>query len=156
LAVWGVRGGLFALGFAAGWLLGPVVNWALLRFFDSFNWFFTKMTAGYGGVVSGLLRLSGIMLLLYGGLPVLAWDSFTVVPKGFIPDQDKGYLVVNAQLPEGASLERTDTVVTRMTEIARDTKGIAHTIGVPGYSVLTSNNISNAGGMFVILSPFEE
>src|SRR5947207_13836675 len=78
------------------------------------------------------------------------------VPVGFIPQQDKGYLVVNGQLPDGASLERTDAVVTRMTEIARNDPAVAHTIGLPGYSVLTSTNISNAGGMFIILKSFEE
>src|SRR5258705_12737180 len=96
------------------------------------------------------------MLLIYGGLIGLTVLGFRMVPVGFIPQQDKGYLVVNAQLPDGASLERTDAVVARMTTIARDDPGVAHTIGLPGYSVLTSSNISNAGGMFVVLKPFEE
>ena len=73
------------------------------------------------------------------------------MPKGFIPDQDKGYLVVNVQLPDGASLERTDRLVTELSKIARETEGIAHVIAVPGYSTLLSTNISNVGGMFVIL-----
>ena len=82
--------------------------------------------------------------------------GFKVVPKGFIPDQDKGYLVVNVQLPDGASLERTDRLVTQLSKIARETEGVAHVIAVPGYSTLLSTNISNVGGMFVILEPFEE
>src|SRR5262249_36078719 len=74
----------------------------------------------------------------------------------FIPEQDKGYLVVNAQLPDGASLERSDEVIKRMTALARKTEGVGHTISVPGYSILTGTNIPNVGGMFVILAPFEE
>jgi multidrug efflux pump len=75
---------------------------------------------------------------------------------GFIPEQDKGYLVINAQLPDGASLERSEAVIKRMTEIAAKTPGIAHTIGCPGYSVLLSTNLPNIGGMFVILEPFDK
>src|SRR5262249_36215148 len=87
------------------------------------------------------------------GLTVL---GFKVVPTGFIPEQDKGYLVVNVQLPDGASLERSDEVVARMTAMALKTDGVGHTISVPGYSILTGTNIANVGGMFVILKPFEE
>jgi multidrug efflux pump len=96
------------------------------------------------------------MVLIYGGLIALTVFGFSRVPVGFIPQQDKGYLVVNAQLPEGASLDRTDAVVRKITEIAQADDAVGHVIGLPGYSVLTSNNISNAGGMFIILKPFEE
>ncbi len=117
---------------------------------------FDRLANGYGRVVRGMLRITAVMLLVYGGLVGLTVLGFRAVPTGFIPQQDKGYLVVNAQLPDAASLERTDAVVARMTKITLEDPGVAHTIGVPGYSVLTSNNISNAGGMFVILKPFEE
>jgi multidrug efflux pump len=96
------------------------------------------------------------VLVIYGGLLALTVWSFNVTPKGFIPEQDKGYLVINAQLPEGASLERTDKMVAQISEVTRKTKGVAYTIDVPGYSILLSTNISNVGGMFVILDPFEE
>jgi len=89
-------------------------------------------------------------------LMVFTWLGFRTVPVGFIPEQDKGYLVVNAMLPDGASLERTEEVMARLDGMVRATPGVAHTLNIPGYSILTSNNISNAGGMFVILSPFEE
>jgi multidrug efflux pump len=78
------------------------------------------------------------------------------VPVGFIPEQDKGYLVVNVQLPDGASLERTGAVVDRLVKIAGETPGVAHTVAMPGYSILSATNIPNFGGMFVILAPFEE
>jgi multidrug efflux pump len=95
------------------------------------------------------------VLLVYGGLLACTGLGFHLVPKGFIPDQDKGYLVVNVQLPDGASLARTDRLVTQLGKIAQQTKGVAHVIAVPGYSTLLGTNLSNAGGMFVILDPFE-
>ena len=134
------------------WLMGLSLGW----FFKGFNWSFDKTIAGYGGAVRLMLRTSVIVLAVYGGLMYLTYLGFTTVPLGFIPEQDKGYLVVNAQLPDGASLERTEEVVARIGKIVRSTDGVAHTIGIPGYSVLTSNNLSNMGGMFVILEPFEE
>jgi multidrug efflux pump len=73
---------------------------------------------------------------------------------GFIPEQDKGYLVVNCQLPDGASLQRTEPVVERLTREALATPGVAHVISVAGYSLVTSTNLPNAGGMFVLLEPF--
>ncbi len=155
-ALWALRLGGFFIGAAAGWFLSPVVNLLLVRFFRVFNWAFDRVTAGYGQVVRGSLRMVVVMLIVYGGLLGLTALGFQAVPAGFIPDQDKGYLVVNAQLPDGASLERTDAVVTRMTALAFEDPGIAHVIGLPGYSVLTGTNITNVGGMFVILKPFEE
>ena len=154
--VWGVRLGIFALGTVLGWFIAPTANSALNRFLAGFNWVFDRLSSGYGSLVRGLLRVSFILLLVYGGLLAMTAMGFKVVPKGFIPDQDKGYLVVNVQLPDGASLERTDRLVTELSKIAAKTEGVAHVIAVPGYSTLLSTNISNVGGMFVILSPFEE
>jgi multidrug efflux pump len=85
----------------------------------------------------------------------LTYLGFRVVPVGFIPEQDKGYLVLNAQLPDGAALDRTDKVVREMSKMAREVPGVAHTIDLPGYSAVLGTNISNVGGMFVILDPFE-
>jgi hydrophobe/amphiphile efflux-1 (HAE1) family protein len=156
VALWSVRLLLVAAGSALGWFIAPPVNGALNKFLGGFNWVFDRLAGGYGFLVRGLLRVSFILLLVYGGLLAMTGLGFKVVPKGFIPDQDKGYLVVNVQLPDGASLERTDRLVTELSKIARETEGIAHVIAVPGYSTLLSTNISNVGGMFVILAPFEE
>jgi multidrug efflux pump len=154
--LWAVRAGVFFAGAAAGWLLTTLVNRVLGLFFKGFNWTFDRGTSLYGGTVALFLRLSVIMLLVYGGLIGLTVLGFRAVPMGFIPQQDKGYLVVNAQLPDGASLERSDEVVRHMTEMAMKTEGVAHAISLPGYSILTSTNIPNVGGLFVILAPFEE
>jgi multidrug efflux pump len=129
---------------------------ALGWFFKGFNWVFERATNLYGQIVAAFLRLSVIVLLVYAGLIGLTYLGFRAVPTGFIPEQDKGYLVVNAQLPDGASLERSDEVIAHMTALALKTEGVGHTISVPGYSILTGTNIPNVGGMFVILAPFEE
>ena len=153
--LWTVRLGLLAAGGVAGWSAGAAINRALNRFLGGFNWVFDRLSAGYGRLVRGLLRLAVVVLVVYGGLLAFTGLGFQVVPKGFIPDQDKGYLVVNVQLPDGASLERTDRLVTQLSQIATQTKGVAHVIAVPGYSTLLGTNLSNAGGMFVILDSFE-
>jgi multidrug efflux pump len=155
-ALWTVRLLLVGGGSVLGWFLAPRVNAVLNKFLGGFNWVFDRLSGGYGRLTRGMLRVSAVLLLVYGGLLAMTALGFKVVPKGFIPDQDKGYLVVNVQLPDGASLERTDRLVTQLSKIAMETKGIAHVIAVPGYSTLLSTNISNLGGMFVILAPFEE
>jgi multidrug efflux pump len=154
--VWGVRAGLFLAGAVAGWLAAFVVNRGLAWFFAGFNRGFDATTKGYGGGVGLLVRIAPLVLLAYAGLMALTFHGFRIVPAGFIPEQDKGYLVVNAQLPDGASLERTEAVVARLRDIALDTPGVAHTISVPGYSIVLSTNLSNVGGIFVILQPFEK
>jgi multidrug efflux pump subunit AcrB len=154
--VWGVQIGVFLVGAVLGWLAAVVINRALAAFFRGFNHTFDVSIKGYGNVVSLLIRGAVITLIVYAGLMALTVQGFRAVPVGFIPEQDKGYLVVNAQLPDGASLERTEAVVARLREMALETSGVAHTISVPGYSIVLSTNLSNVGGMFVILKSFEE
>jgi multidrug efflux pump len=158
--LWAFRAGVFAVGAILGWFASKLVNWAFAKFFQGFNWAFDRTINGYGRAVTLLLKLSVIVLLIYGGLLAGTVGMFQIVPGGFIPEQDKGYLVVNAQLPDGASLERTEEVIKTMTDIALHdeefNEAVGHAISVPGYSILTGTNISNVGGMFVILKPFDE
>jgi multidrug efflux pump len=158
--LWAFRGAVFALGAVVGWLVARSVNLALAKFFQGFNWVFDRTINGYGRCVSLLIRVAVIALIVYGGLLAGTVGMFQVVPGGFIPEQDKGYLVVNVQLPDGASLERTDEIVRKMTDIALHDEefqeAVGHTISLPGYSILTATNIPNVGGMFVILKPFDE
>jgi multidrug efflux pump len=154
--LWALRAGVFAGGALVGWFAGILINKLLGAFFRAFNWFFDVTINIYGRLVAGLLRVSAIALLVYGCLMGLTFMGFRAVPVGFIPEQDKGYLVLNAQLPDGAALDRTDKVVREMSKIARAEHGVAHTIDLPGYSAVLGTNISNVGGMFVILEPFEE
>jgi multidrug efflux pump len=143
-------------GGVVGWFVFAPVNHVLALFFAGFNRVFDVSIAGYGKLVSGILRVSFIFLFVYAGLMGLTVLGFKAVPVGFIPDQDKGYLVVNVQLPDGASLERCDAIVQRLSEISRkQIPGVSHTIDLAGYSILLSTNITNVGGMFVILEPFE-
>ncbi len=155
-ALWSVRLAVVVAGGVVGYLLNPRVNRLLLDFFKAFNRFFEWLAEGYGGIVARLVKVTGLILAVYAGLMFLTWLGFHTVPTGFIPEQDKGYLVVNAQLPDGASLERTEEVMAHLDEMVSKTPGVQHTIRIPGYSILTSNNISNSGGMFVILAPFED
>ena len=155
-APWWLSPAVMAVGAVAGWFLSKLVNLGLGIFFKGFNWFFDVSIRAYGAAVSLFLRLCVIVLIVYGGLMGLTYLTLVRVPQGFIPEQDKGYLVVNAQLPDGASLERTDALIRKVSEVVRNTEGVAHTIDLPGYSTILSTNISNAGGMFVILAPFEE
>ena len=153
---WCVRLGVFVLGSAAGWLATPLVNRVLAAFFRVFNFFFEITTDAYGKAVGRLVRLAIVVMGVYAGLMGLTYVGFTSVPTGFIPEQDKGYLVVDCTLPEGASLQRTDPVVRQLEAMALETPGVAHVISVTGYSLISSVNQSNAGGMFVLLAPFTE
>jgi multidrug efflux pump len=151
-----VRAGTFAAGTLVGWFLKKPVNAALGVFLRGFNKVFDALSNGYGAIVRGFLRVTPLILLIYVGCLYATVEGFKIVPKGFIPIQDKGYLVMNAQLPDGASLARTDKVVRELADQARAVPGVAHTIELPGYSTLLSTNLSNAGGMFIVLAPFEE
>ncbi len=160
LRTWGVYFVLFLPGAVAGgtlgWFVIRPVNWALGRLFRGFNWGFDRATWAYGKVVGWCLRLSVIVLLVYVGLIGLTGFGFTRVPGGFVPIQDKGYLIVNIQLPDSASLERTVEVTETVEKIALETPGVAHTMAIPGTSFVLNANSSNYGNLFVILKPFHE
>ncbi|QDV34750.1 efflux RND transporter permease subunit [Tautonia plasticadhaerens] len=153
---WAARGGVALAGGVAGWFVGAILDRIIAGFFKGFNVVFDAATSVYGKVVGGLIRGSAIVLVVYVGLLGLTYQGFRAVPVGFIPAQDKGYLVVNAQLPDAASLARTEAVIRRLSEAARQIPGVAHTIDNVGYSALNATNASNVGSMFVILEPFEE
>jgi multidrug efflux pump len=160
LLSWGVSLVLFLpgaiAGGALGWFLIRPVNQALDYFFRGFNWVFERATAAYGKAVGWCLRLSVIVLLVYVGLIGLTGFGFTRVPSGFVPIQDKGYLVANIQLPDSASQERTLEVTDAVEKIALETPGVAHTVAIPGTSFVLNANSSNYSNIFVILKPFHE
>jgi hydrophobe/amphiphile efflux-1 (HAE1) family protein len=125
-------------------------------FFRLFNVTFGAATDLYTRAVGGLLRLSLLVLLVYGGLLALTWWEFQRVPRGFVPQQDKGYLLLNLQLPESASVERTRRVMARIEKLARDTPGVEHTVGISGQSLVLNANAPNLGSMYIILKGFAE
>ena len=132
-------------------LLDLMLGW----FFRAFNRAFDAGTGAYAKAVGGLLRGRLIVLIAYGGLVALTLWVFGRAPTGFIPQQDQGRLIVNVQLPDSASLQRTQDVMAQVEAIAREAPGVAHTIGISGLSFVMSGNASNFGSMFVILDPFE-
>ena len=151
---------LFIPGAIAGGIVGRIIirpiNWFLGKIFRAFNWVFDRATAVYGRLVGWTLRLSAIVLIVYVGLIVLTGYGFTRVPAGFIPTQDKGRLIATVQLPDSASLERTEEVMEHIQKIALDTPGIAHTLANPGRSFVLNAIGSNLGSMFITLKPFDE
>src|SRR5439155_5668501 len=157
---WGIYFIRFLPGAVAGGTLGWFVirhaNWALGHFFRGFNWVFERTTQAYGKTVGWSLRLSAIVLLVYVGLIGLTGFGFTRVPSGFVPSQDKGYLLANIQLPDAASLERTAEVTGAAEKIALETPGVAHTVAIPGQSFVLNAFSSNYSSMFIILKPFHE
>ena len=160
LREWMIWGLYFAPGALAGGILGwfviRPVNAVLGRFFRAFNRLFDRITALYGRAVAGALRLSAVALLLYAGLLVLTGWQFARAPTGFIPQQDKGYLMLNVQLPDAAAVDRTQRVLDRIERVALSTPGVAHTLGVAGRSLILNANAPNLASMYVILKDFSE
>jgi multidrug efflux pump len=143
-------------GGVAGWFLIRPVNAGLAWFFRGFNRVFDRTTALYGAAVGNVLRLSAMALVIYGGLLALTYWQFTRTPTGFIPQQDKGYLILNVQLPDSASVERTRRIMARIDAVARQTPGVAHTVAISGQSLILSANAPNLGSIYVMLQPFDE
>jgi len=138
------------------WVLAGPLNRILGACFRSFNTAFTRATGAYVRMVGGLLRVSVIALAVYGGLLFLTYLGFARAPKGFIPSQDKGYLLVNVQLPDSSSLQRTEQVMAQIERIALRTPGVKHTVAVAGQSILLNANAPNFGAMFVMLDDFHK
>ena len=116
------------LGGAIGLLVIRPVNAVLGWLFRGFNRLFDVVTLGYSWTVGKLLRMSGIVLLVYGALVVLTNSVFQQAPTGFIPQQDQGRLIVNVQLPDSASLQRTQAAMELVDKITRETLGVSHTV----------------------------
>jgi multidrug efflux pump len=160
LLTWAANLALFlpgaVAGGALGWFIIRPVNWALDKFFRAFNRAFDRATRAYGKTVGGCLRLGAIVLLIYVGLLGLTAFGMARIPVGFVPIQDKGYLIANIQLPDAASLERTAEVIAKIERIALETPGVAHTLAIPGQSFILNAFSPNFGGMFIPLKPFHE
>ncbi|MGS0737130.1 efflux RND transporter permease subunit [Pseudomonas sp. GG8] len=124
--------------------------------FRPFNRFFDKASRGYVGTVGRVIRGSGIALFVYAGLIVMTWFGFANTPTGFVPAQDKQYLVAFAQLPDASSLDRTEDVIKRMSDIALKQPGVESAVAFPGLSINGFTNSPNAGIVFVTLKPFDE
>ena len=136
--------------------LTKILDGGLGWFFRGFNRFFKASSTRYersvGSVVKHKLAMFAVYLILIAGSAYL----FKVVPQGYVPAQDKQYLVGFAQLPSGASLPRTEEVIRRMSQIAMDTPGVANAVAFPGLSINGFTASSSAGIVFLTLDPFEK
>jgi multidrug efflux pump len=132
------------------------IDFVLGWFFKLFNRFFGRASGGYGKFVTHTLRSSAIAVVVYAGLVGLTILGFSRVPTGFVPTQDKGYLVSLAQLPNGATLDRTEDVIRRMSDIALKHPGVQSAVAFPGLSINGFTNSPNSGIVFAILTPSEE
>ncbi|MFO1092796.1 MAG: multidrug efflux RND transporter permease subunit [Planctomycetaceae bacterium] len=142
---------LFVTALVSG-LLNRLLTWFFRTFNRAFQWF----TEGYVRVVSSVLRTAILGLLAYAGMLFLTERVFVETPTGFIPAQDKGYLLVNLRLPDTSSLERTSKVMRQIEQVAGKIDGVAHTVAIAGQSLLMQANASNFGSMYVMLAPFPE
>jgi multidrug efflux pump subunit AcrB len=149
----GLAVGLFELLLSR--FLGSPINFVLGWSFRAFNRAFDYSTGVYTRVVGGLLRVSVLVLAVYGGLLALTYWGFTHTPTGFIPQQDKGYLLVNVQLPDASSVWRTEKAVQHVERIARETPGVKHTVAISGQSILLNANAPNFGALYLMLDDFE-
>ena len=148
--------------------LSPALSALLLRppgsgkksplqpFYDKFNKVFDRTTTKYMGVAGFFTRRIGVSLAGLAGLTILMSGLFGMVPGGFVPEEDQGYFLINVQLPDASSLERTDTVVTSIEKILDGTPGIESVTAVGGYSLLTGSLASNTAFVFISLKPWEE
>ncbi|KAA3518462.1 multidrug efflux RND transporter permease subunit [Agrobacterium vitis] len=125
-------------------------------FFRGFNRVFGAGSNAYGKSVGGLLSRKSIVMVVYLALAGATYGLFNAVPGGFVPAQDKQYLIGFAQLPDAASLDRTEDVIKRMSDIALAQPGVAHAIAFPGLSINGFTNSSNAGIVFVTLKDFDQ
>ena len=125
-------------------------------FFTRFNRYFERFSQGYSRLVGRLIRMTALVLVLYAGLCGLNFLAFEKVPTGFIPQQDQGYLILFAQLPDAASLARTQAVVEQATKIILDTEGVNHVNAYSGFSILSGASQSNVATMFATLDSFDD
>ncbi len=130
---------------------GPVA-----KFFKWFNHTFDRISHGYGSFVGVLARKATRSMLLLVVVVVGIWLLGKIVPGGFIPDEDKGYLFVAVQLPEGASLQRTDAMLKQVESIVEQTPGVRSAVGLAGMNILNSMNFPNCALMFVGLKDWKE
>lgn len=132
------------------------MRFSLGWFFRLFNKSFEATNRGYIRALKHVVRFSGVALVVYGLLVLLAWHGLRTVPTGFIPAQDQGYLIVSAQMPDATSMDRTEKLMTHLSEYARKLPGVRGAFSIAGLNILSGSTSSAAGVMFAPLVPFHE
>jgi hydrophobic/amphiphilic exporter-1 (mainly G- bacteria), HAE1 family len=142
---------------SALWLRPPIPPERRNLFYRGFNVVFGATERAYVGLVGAMTRRSGVMVLLALVLVVVAFWGLARVPTAFLPDEDQGYLIVSAQLPDGAAKERTDAVMQQISGIAKKVPGVDHVVAISGISVLDNfASLANAGVAFVVLNDWND
>jgi multidrug efflux pump subunit AcrB len=156
LPPWVAQGVWAILGAVAGWEAGRFITLLLRRCMGRSLADVTQGTRGPGRLLR--LALPGVVVVLlgYAGLVALTWRGHNETPNGFIPSQDMGYLMVNVQLPDSASTERTQKVMKQFTAIARSVPGVRHATSIAGQSFVLNATGSNFGSMFVGLKNYDK
>jgi HAE1 family hydrophobic/amphiphilic exporter-1 len=129
---------------------------ALAGFFGAFNRWFARATQGYVDLSGRLVRKTAMGLLFLGGFALLAAVIGRRLPSGFIPDEDQGYLILNVQLPDDASFQRTTEVTRKIEKLLADTHGVRYVTTINGFSLLTRTSASYTAFFFVSLQPWDE
>jgi HAE1 family hydrophobic/amphiphilic exporter-1 len=142
---------------SALWLRAPVPPDQRNAFYRGFNAVYARIERGYAGLIGRMAHRSGLMVVIALALTVLALIGFNRIATGFLPVEDQGYLLASVQLPDGASLERTQKVMAEVTEIARRTPGVREVVTIAGLSALdNSSPLANAGVAYIILNDWSE
>ncbi len=136
--------------------LAKALDLTLGWFFRLFNQGFDLTNRWYTKSLHYVVRYTAVSLAVYFGLVYLAYGLFKIVPTGFIPTQDQGYVLVNVQMPDASSIERTGAVITQLSDLALKTRGVQDAFAVSGFSILTRSNSSAAGLLFLRLTPFSQ
>jgi multidrug efflux pump len=137
-------------------VLGRMLDRLFGWFFRLFNKAVQRSTNAYIAAVGRLLRGSAIVMTVYGGLLLLTWWTSTQLPVGYIPNQDQGRFYIAPQLPDAASMDRTQAVVDRIQQVVQPLPGIAHVTGIAGMSFILNANGSNFGQFFISFKDFDE
>ncbi|MGL5138621.1 MAG: efflux RND transporter permease subunit, partial [Beijerinckiaceae bacterium] len=132
--------------------LGAPLRW----FFKGFNWMFDGLSNGYAGLTRRLVRLGVIVLVVYGGLLFVTYQQLVNTPTGLVPQLDRGYFITAFQLPPGSTLERTDAVIKRASDIMLARPGVKDSVAFVGFDGATFTNAPNTGVIFVRLKDFKD
>ncbi|MGL4975384.1 MAG: efflux RND transporter permease subunit [Bosea sp. (in: a-proteobacteria)] len=133
-----------------------VLSTPLRLFFNGFNWCFNKLSSGYAWSARKLIRISFVVLLVYGGLLGLTYLRLMQTPTGLIPQLDRGYFITAFALPPGSTLDRTDVVVKRASDILQSRPGVMDSVAFVGFDGATFTNAPNTGVIFVRLKDFKD
>jgi hydrophobe/amphiphile efflux-1 (HAE1) family protein len=131
-------------------------QWPIRSFFRAFNWGFERFAGGYHWLIGRAVRFVVIMLVVYVGILAYGLNEFRKTPTGFIPQVDRGYLILVLQLPPGASLSRTDAVQQRVVDVSLKIPGVAHAVNIVGFNGATFTQAPNSGAVFLTLDPWDQ